>query len=76
MELTLKQADRFVEGSPSAKWDGWNIHIYHPQQNACLHKNGVFFNGNWCLRSIIMPNSEGKYVISKRNAAGASRTWN
>ena len=76
MELTLSQAEEFVENSPMAAWSGWDINVYHPEQNAMLRPNGAFYNKQWCLRFTISPNSKGKYVISKRNAAGASKVRN
>lgn len=76
MELTLSQAERFVERSPMAEWDGWDINVFHPESNAMLRPNGVFYNNTWCLKFRISPNSEGKYVVSKRNATSASRSRN
>lgn len=76
MELTLSQAEKFVERSPMAEWEGWNINIFHSEPNAMLRPNGVFYNQKWCLRFTVSPNSEGKYVISKRNATSASKPRN
>lgn len=75
MELTLSQAEKFVASAPKAQWDGWDINIYHPQENAMLRPNGAFVNGTWCLKFTITPNDEGKYVISKRNSVGATKSW-
>lgn len=76
MQLTLTQAERFVDDAPSARWNGWEIEIFTPQSNACLRPNGAFFQGQWCLKTTLALNSEGKYVISKRNAANASKSRN
>jgi hypothetical protein len=75
MELTLQQAEKFVTKSPNAQWQGWDINIYQPEDNAMLVKNGAFWNGRWCLRFTVRPNYEGKYVISKRASISASRSW-
>lgn len=76
MMLTLEQAEQFVESSPNARWNGWNLEIFADQPNACLTTKGVFFNGRWCAKSTVSTNDEGKYVISKRNAATAAKSWN
>jgi hypothetical protein len=76
MELTLTQAEKFVASAPKAQWEGWNINIYQPEPNAFMRPNGSFYNNQWCLKFTVEPDSEGKYVISKRNAASASKSWN
>lgn len=76
MELTLTQAERFVENSPRAQWSGWNIEIYRPDPNSFMRSQGSFHKGQWCLRTTVVPNEEGKYVITKGNAANASKSWN
>jgi hypothetical protein len=75
VELTLQQAEKFVAAAPSAQWNGWDIDIYSPQDNAFMRTNGAFFQGKWCLKFTVGPNSEGKYVISKRNSASATKSW-
>lgn len=76
MELTLTQADQFVDQSPRAEWNGWNIEVFRPEPNAFMRPNGAFHNGRWCLKSTISPNNEGKYVVTKGNAASAAKSWN
>jgi hypothetical protein len=76
MELTLAQAERFVATAPRAKWNGWDIEIYRPDPNSCIRSQGSFYNNQWCLKTTITPNTEGKYVITKGNEANASRPWN
>lgn len=76
MELTLSQADRFVESSPRASWNGWDIEIYRPDSNSFMRSQGTFHHGQWCLKTTVTANSEGKYVITKGNAANASKPWN
>lgn len=75
MELSLAQAERFVNNAPRANWEGWDINIYQPEPNAYMRPNGAFHNGRWCLKFVIGPNSEGKYVVSKRNSTSASQSW-
>lgn len=75
MELTLTQTERFVDGSPRSAWNGWDLEIYRPDANAFMRSAGAFHNGRWCLKTTIRPNSEGKYVITKGNAANASKSW-
>jgi hypothetical protein len=76
MELTLSQAEKFVENSPRAQWNGWDIDIYQPEPNAFMRPNGAFHKLTWCLKFTVPPNSEGKYVFSKRNATSAAKPWN
>lgn len=76
MMLTLNQAEKFVDSAPSAAWNGWTLEIFLEQPNAYLRQNGTFHNGKWALKTSINPNEEGHYVISKRNAAIATKSWN
>jgi hypothetical protein len=75
MELTLSQAERFVKGSPRANWNGWDIEIFRADPNSFMRSQGTFYKGRWCLKTTVVPNSEGKYVITKGNAANASKSW-
>jgi hypothetical protein len=75
MELTLTQAEHFVDTSPRAIWDGWSLVIYRPEPNAWAIPKGAFFKGRWCYRAVIEPNEEGKYVITKGNAINAAKPW-
>jgi len=68
MNLTLSEAEVFVENNPNAKWDGWNIMLYTPNPNAFMRKAAGFHNGQWCLKATIAPNQEGRYVIGKKQA--------
>jgi hypothetical protein len=76
MELTLSEAENFVDSAASAQWNGWTIEVFTPAPNAFMRSTGAFHKGKWCLKSTIGVNNEGKYVITKRNAINARKSWN
>lgn len=67
MTLTLSETEQFVDQNVWAEWDGWNVFLYRPHPAAYMRKTGAFYNGQWCLRQAVEPNSEGKYVIGKHS---------
>jgi hypothetical protein len=66
MELTLAQAEVFVQNNANAQWDGWNFNIFEPDENGMLMRHGAFFNGKWCIRKSITVNNKGRYFVPKR----------
>lgn len=76
IEMTLKQAESWVEDNPNAEWDGWDIHLYAKDNSAHMSTNGVYRNGEWCKRKIIAANERGMYVVSNKYARLPQKTGN
>lgn len=66
MEVTLAQAESFVERMPMAHWNGWTIQIFHRNPNGLYKRNGAFRNGAWHTVYAVEMNNNGKYFIPKK----------
>jgi len=66
MEVTLEQAESFVNRMSMAEWNGWQIEIFHRNPNGLYKTNGAFRNGAWHTVVTIEMNDDGKYFIPKK----------
>lgn len=75
-EMTLQQAESWVDANPDAEWEGWDIHIFTRDDSAPLSTSGVFRNNKWYKRKIIAVNERGMYVVGNKYARVPKKTRN
>lgn len=67
MILTEKTADHKVDRLKAEgmdiEWNGWEINTYKPFDGAFMRSNGVFRNGQWCLKKVYPVGPDGKWQL-------------
>jgi hypothetical protein len=76
IEMTLQQAENWVEKNPKAEWYGWDIYLFTKDPSAQYSPYGVRRNGEWCKRKIIAVNERGTYVVSNNYARLSTKARN
>lgn len=66
-QLTYRSAHAFVKHTPSARWDGWDIVTFSPDNRAFYSTAGRFYNGQWGFEHRFKPTSKGTWFV---NVAG------
>ncbi len=64
IEMTLQEAESFVQACPEAEWSGWDLELFIRDNSAQYSPKGVQRGDNWYRRQVIAVNEKGKYVIS------------
>lgn len=44
-------------------WDGWTLVCVDPSRNGSMRKDGIFFNGKWCVQKRVDPDSTGLWRV-------------
>lgn len=76
IEMTLQQAEAFVESNPNAEWNGWEIVLFNKDYSAQYSPRGVKRNGEWYKKKVIAVNEKGKYLVSNNDAGLSQKTGN
>lgn len=76
IEMTLQQAESFVESNSNAEWNGWDIHLYTKDNSAQYSPKGVKRNGEWYKQKVIAVNEKGTYLVSNNDAGLSQKTRN
>lgn len=68
MQFTLvgyDEAHAYVDHTPAARWDGWNIHYFTPNPAAFFSKDGVYdrSTGRFGYIYVIRPNKDGQWRV-------------
>jgi len=63
MQITIDQAEIFVNKTKNAYWDGWNIYMAWPDPSAYTNINARFMNGKWHRTRTYKMNEGGSWEI-------------
>lgn len=64
MQITIEQAETFVNRNKYAYWDGWNIYVAWPDSSAPYNGiNARFINGGWHRIRMFTMNESGLWDI-------------
>lgn len=61
--LNYEQAHEYVEKSPTAFWDGWDLVLFTPTRAGATSARGIYRDGRWGIAMRISPNAEGNWLI-------------
>jgi len=64
--LDYDAAHKFVNHTPDAFWDGWEIVVWKPQRNAYSNRSGMFRNGRWGIARKYSVNPDGLWAVPGR----------
>ena len=76
IEMTLQQAESFVESNSNAEWNGWDINLYTKDNSAQYSPKGVKRNGEWYKQKVIAVSEKGTYLVSNNDAGFSQKTRN
>ena len=76
IEMTLQQAESFVDNYSEAEWYGWDIHLFTKDNSAQYSPKGVRRNGQWYKRKIIAVSERGTYFVSNNHARLSKKIGN
>jgi len=74
MLVELQKAEEIVEKHANLFWNGWDIVIANPTIDGYSNRSGIFFDGKWCTKRVVGPNSQGLYSIPARFATAVRTT--
>jgi hypothetical protein len=63
LKLNYDAAHRFVEGYPTANWDGWTIEIFKADPRGYTRKNGAYRNGQWGILTRVEADDKGIWTF-------------
>lgn len=61
---SVAEAEKIVSRNPMLSWDGWDILYSKPDPMAFKKVSGVYHNGRWCNRTVIVPGANGWAIPS------------
>jgi hypothetical protein len=76
IEMTLQQAESFVDNNPNAEWNGWDLVVYSKDSSAQYSPKGVKRNGEWYKQKVIAVSEKGTYFVSNNDAGLSPKTRN
>lgn len=63
--LDYDAANEFVEQTPGARWEGWDIVLWKPANQGWSHQRGEFVDGRWGISTRSKVTSKGTWYVNR-----------
>lgn len=61
--LNLGLVEDYVDTTPNAWWEGWDIKYFTPNPSAVYNKDGVWHDGKFGFVYTVRPNKNGEWRV-------------
>lgn len=63
--LGYEDAHRYVDRTKRARWEGWDIVIFSPNEHGWNNVKGAFRNGRWGMEQRVTVNGDGNWIVKQ-----------